>query len=72
MFGLGATELLIIFAIILVLFGASRIPQIASALGKSIKEFKKSTEEDDTSTVVDDGGPKKKASKKKSKAKSKA
>ncbi len=72
MFGLGATELLIIFAIILVLFGASRIPQIASALGKSIKEFKKSTEEDDTSTVVDDSAPKKKASKKKSKTKSKA
>ncbi len=72
MFGLGATELLIIFAIILVLFGASRIPQIASALGKSIKEFKKSTEEDDASTVVDDSAPKKKASRKKSKAKSKA
>jgi len=72
LFGLGATELLIIFAIILVLFGASRIPQIASALGKSIKEFKKSTEEVDTSTVVDDSAPKKKASKKKSKAKSKA
>ncbi|KKL15412.1 hypothetical protein LCGC14_2505860 [marine sediment metagenome] len=72
MFGLGATELLIIFAIILVLFGASRIPQIASALGKSIKEFKKSTEEDEDSTVVKGTNSKKKTGKKNSKAKSKA
>ena len=42
-FGMG--ELIVIFLIILVLFGASRLPQIARALGKSIKEFKKGTKE---------------------------
>lgn len=47
MFGLGPTELLIVLAIILLLFGGSRIPQIARALGKASKEFKKSSEEDD-------------------------
>ncbi len=71
MFGLGTTELIIIFAIILLLFGAPRIPKIASALGKSIKEFKKSTTEDDDSASEEDSDSNNK-SKKKSKAKSKA
>jgi sec-independent protein translocase protein TatA len=39
-FGLGATELLIILAIIVVLFGARRLPEIGSGLGKAIKNFK--------------------------------
>ena len=41
MFGLGAQELLLILVIILVLFGAKRIPEIARGLGKSMMEFKK-------------------------------
>ena len=41
MFGLGAQELLLILVIILVLFGAKRIPEIARGLGKSMSEFKK-------------------------------
>ena len=41
MFGLGAQELLLILVIILVLFGAKRIPEIARGLGKSMTEFKK-------------------------------
>ena len=40
MFGLGASELLIILAIVVVLFGARRLPEIGSGLGKSIKNFK--------------------------------
>lgn len=40
MFGLGATELLIILAIVVVLFGARRLPEIGSGLGKAIKNFK--------------------------------
>ncbi len=72
MLGLGTTELIIIFAIILLLFGAPRIPQIASALGKSIKEFKKSTTEDDDSTSEEDSDSNNNKSNKKSKAKSKA
>jgi len=42
MFGLGLPELLVIFLIVLLLFGASRLPQMGSALGKAIKNFKES------------------------------
>lgn len=46
--GLGATELIIIFLIILILFGAGKIPKIAKDIGGGIREFKKSiTGEDD-------------------------
>jgi len=40
--GLGVPELIIIFLIILVLFGANKIPKIAKDLGGGIREFKKS------------------------------
>jgi len=45
MFKFGMGELVIIFLIILLLFGASKLPEIARALGKSIKEFKKAGKE---------------------------
>lgn len=45
MFRFGMGELVIILLIILVLFGAARLPEIARALGRSIKEFKKGTKE---------------------------
>ena len=38
---IGLGELLVIFAIILVLFGAKRLPEIGKALGRGIREFKK-------------------------------
>ena len=41
MFGLGPMELVIVFLIILLVFGAKRIPEIAQGLGKGITEFKK-------------------------------
>ena len=41
MFGLGPLELGVIFLIILLVFGAKRIPEIAQGLGKGITEFKK-------------------------------
>jgi sec-independent protein translocase protein TatA len=44
MFGLGVQELVIIFLIIIVLFGAKKIPEIAKGLGKGIREFKRATE----------------------------
>jgi sec-independent protein translocase protein TatA len=50
MFGLGTTELIIILVIALVIFGAGKLPEMGSALGKGIKNFKKGisdlTEED--------------------------
>lgn len=53
MFGpLGATELIIILVIVLVLFGARRLPELASSLGKAIKNFKKSTNEPDEIDVT--------------------
>ena len=45
MFRFGMGELLVILLIILILFGASKLPEIARALGKSIKEFKKAGKE---------------------------
>ena len=40
MFGLGAQELLLILVIVLVLFGGSKLPDLAKSLGKSVREFK--------------------------------
>ena len=40
MFGLGATELIIILVIVIVLFGARRLPEIGSGVGKAIKNFR--------------------------------
>ena len=41
MFGLGTQELLVILVIVLVMFGGSKLPEIARSLGKSMNEFKK-------------------------------
>jgi sec-independent protein translocase protein TatA len=43
---LGATELLIILAIVVVLFGASRIPEIMGGMGKGIREFRSATRDE--------------------------
>jgi len=45
MFGLGVTELIIILVIVVVLFGAKKLPEIGSGIGEAIKNFKKSTSE---------------------------
>lgn len=44
MFGFGMPELIIILVIVLVVFGAGRLPEIGAALGKSIRNFKKATD----------------------------
>ncbi len=40
MFGIGMTELMIVLIIVLVVFGARKLPEIGSGLGKGIKSFK--------------------------------
>ena len=40
MFGLGASELLVILAIVVVIFGGRRLPELGSGFGKAIKNFK--------------------------------
>ncbi len=47
MFGLGPFELTIILVIILIIFGAGKLPEIGSGIGKGIKNFKKATKEVD-------------------------
>ncbi len=44
---IGLPELIIILVIILVIFGAGKLPQIGEALGKSIKNFKKAASSED-------------------------
>ena len=46
-FGFSGGELLIVLAILLLLFGGSKLPSLARGLGLSIKEFKKAAREDD-------------------------
>ena len=43
--GIGVQELLLILLIILILFGAKKIPEVARGLGKSVSEFKKGVRE---------------------------
>lgn len=52
MFGLGMWELLVILIIVVIIFGASRLPQIGEGLGKAIKGFKKSMKEPDSIDVT--------------------
>lgn len=47
MFGIGTQELLIIFILILVIFGAKRLPALGSGLGKAIRNFKQGVSEPD-------------------------
>ncbi len=55
----GAQELLIIFLILIVIFGGRKIPELARGLGRGIKEFKKASQDEDEE---DEGEEKKKKS----------
>lgn len=45
MFGMGPWELALIFLVVLLLFGAKRLPDIAQGMGKGIREFKKAVKD---------------------------
>ncbi len=47
MFGFGTTELIIILVLVLVVFGAGKLPEIGGALGKGLRSFKKAVHERD-------------------------
>jgi sec-independent protein translocase protein TatA len=49
MAGLGWQELTIVLVIVIIIFGAGKLPEIGGALGKSIKEFKTQSENEDDS-----------------------
>ena len=42
--GIGLPELLIILTIVLLVFGTTRLPKLASSMGKAVKEFRKATD----------------------------
>jgi sec-independent protein translocase protein TatA len=62
MFGLGTPELLIVLVLVLIIFGAGKLPQLGGALGRGIKNFKAGAGDDESvlNTVVLDEGPAKK------------
>ncbi|MBI5423475.1 MAG: twin-arginine translocase TatA/TatE family subunit [Opitutae bacterium] len=47
MFGLGMPEMLLVLAILLLLFGGSKLPALAKGLGQSVKEFKKASKDEE-------------------------
>ena len=54
MFGIGVQELLLILFIVLILFGAKKVPELAKGLGNAVREFRKAAKDidlDDTKTA---------------------
>jgi len=54
MFGLGMPELVIILVIIVIIFGAGKLPEIGSGIGKGIRNFKNATKDEDKTKAIDD------------------
>ncbi|PLY03890.1 MAG: twin-arginine translocase TatA/TatE family subunit [Desulfuromonas sp.] len=48
MFGLGTQELLIILVLVMIIFGAGKLPQVGGALGKGLRNFKKGMNDADS------------------------
>ena len=55
--GIGYTELLILFLIVLLLFGGRKIPEIARGLGRALQEFKKARDEVQTAIEAEPAEP---------------
>ena len=59
LFNLGGGEIILILALVLILFGAKKLPELAKGLGTGIKEFKKATRDvtDEIHTAMEDSPP---------------
>ena len=59
--GIGGPEIFLILAVVLILFGAKKVPELARGMGQGIKEFKKASREvqDDIQRSIDEDGQKK-------------
>ena len=61
MFGLGTTEIILVVLVLVLLFGAKKIPELMKGLGSGIKEFKKASnaedEEKDKKELADNNKP---------------
>jgi sec-independent protein translocase protein TatA len=53
MFGMGFQELLIVFVIVLIIFGVGKLPEIGSSLGKGISNFKKSVSDNESNGITE-------------------
>ena len=62
-FRIGTTELIIILVIVMIIFGVGRLTEVGGALGKAIREFRKSQSEDDEVTVEAEPEPEEKKEK---------
>ena len=60
MFGIGAPELVVILVIALVVFGPGKLPEIGSALGKGVRDFRKAFEgaDEDLKKIDEEQKPK--------------
>ncbi len=54
LFGLGATEMIIVLVIVLLLFGGKKIPELMKGLGKGVKEFKDASKGEDANAAPSD------------------
>ncbi len=54
MFGLGMPELIVILVIIVIIFGAGKLPEIGAGIGKGIKNFKKATRDEEKPEKLED------------------
>lgn len=52
MFGLGSSEIMLILVVVLVVFGAAKLPQIGKGMGEAIKNFKKSVNDVEDATDI--------------------